>query len=520
NGTPGHGQEECKVLEYTTVCENKPGIGWCENKKTSCVPKDCAKYMGAGYHLAGNNYPGYNRCACVKDCGPNTCPVPTCKKQICDPTSGSLPGNGGGVSPRSLSTCGVQNITGEKSVCNFSTGVWQCSHETDPCVAVSPEDLGDPCDGRPTHPDAVEGNTCGIKRIDLCRINDSCSGVDATTKCVLNTDVGNKCFTGEITTNGCSNGHYKTCEDCKWSECSSCDLNTKPESQEKECMTADGRCGTKILTNAYCDNGNWVFADDPNIECDGHYGLAPNNPPNSIWVAGNCFKQHQEWQCKISGWEAVPTGPYYTDNQTGVWVGGGLFGQMHFHANNCSNDNKDINGNPLPSGVWCENCIQHKCPESAVRNVHYGNKCWKSFKDDYVLALHNSLVVHRGDICMTRFPPNFLACATGFVNSQIGHTTQQCQQSNIWQCNPTNSPYLGEREVIQVSSEELINYCATASYPTKLATDYVLSGNIPYQGIIPCLDGQGAWLICSPYEIPNANFDVCSELPSQPIYSD
>ena len=393
---PGYNLEPCGIYQYSTICVKNSHGEWCESVDKACVPKDCEKLLGPGFHLAEGNYPGFNRCACVKDCGNNTCSFPNCKKRICDPNTaqGGIQRSRKQSQNNLLSTCGVQNIINIKEKCNYSTGILQCLSETDECQAVIPDGLGDSCDGRPEHANAVEGNSCGIKKIDLCRLNDSCSGVDTTLKCGINDSLGYKCFTGETTTTGCPNGQHKICNDCKWSSCTKCDPATKPVSQNKECLTNDGRCGIKTLTEAYCDEntGSWIFVDDPNAECDGQYGNSPNPLPPVPAGVGNCFKQNQEWQCRIDGWTPVATGPYFTDQTTGVWVGGGLMGQGTFYHNNCSNDNKDINGNPLPEGTWCENCIQHRCADGSVNNIHYGNKCWVSVKDSYTVYLHNNIL--------------------------------------------------------------------------------------------------------------------------------
>ena len=634
NGNSGHGEEGCGVYKYNTVCERNSQGEWCENTRKNCVPKDCEDLMGAGFHLAGNDYSGFNKCACVKDCREDTCSVLSCKKQICDAGVNLSQGGRGKSQALTEATCGIQNITIRKGECNFSTGSWECVTEADECVAVRPEGLGETCDGKHEHPDAVEGNSCGVKKVDLCEINDSCSGVDTTLKCEVNTSAGYKCFSGETSTTGCPEGQHKVCNDCKWSSCqymecdcsglsqleemyvpgtqeckkyaqacvrneetkqcewqykmdaeiwaqpgydcitgsnpipcegddrvsggnnggnggdggtninisgsftghlfcnncrysacTNCDPANKPEPHIRNCFTSDGKCG-KIMTDSYCDEsaGYWTVIDDPNMECDGIYGPKPTEPLSPILVGGGCFKQNQDWKCKLNGWVVTPTGPYYTDGDTGVWVeGGGLLGQnAQFHVNNCTNDNKDIHGNPLPNGMWCENCIQHRCPEGAVHNINYGNKCWKSFKDDYVLALNNSmLTLTKGEICVTSYPADFLACATGFEGVHIGPAPDHCVIGNAWQCQSTSSPYYGPREVIQVSSTDLIDYCKNALHPSKLATDFVYTENIRYSGVNFCIDhGMQLYRYCDPYIIADANFDVCSELPPEIIYSD
>jgi len=244
--TPG-----CGLITYTKTCEYNESAGkYCEKEATHCYAKDCKALFGEGYHLAGPNYPGHNKCDCVKDCDQN---VPhgvadicgtsgSCNSiQICDPCSsssqqGQQGGNDRGGDLLLNSCCGWQKTDHNTVECNFSTGEWECVNHEDPCNEV-PSDAGKPCDGTsitPVDPHIVEGNQCGIVKINQCKINDSCSGADAITSCELKGS--SACFEGQISTEGCENGEQKVCgSDCQWSDCApagDCDCSDIPKPTE------------------------------------------------------------------------------------------------------------------------------------------------------------------------------------------------------------------------------------------------------------------------------------------------
>lgn len=383
SGGSGGGNEQvegCGLITYTKTCELFPNGKYCEKEATHCYTKNCKALFGEGYHLAGPNYPGHNKCDCVKECDQN---VPhgvadicgtngSCSSiQICDPCSsssqqGQQGGNdrGGDILPDSC--CGWQKTDHNTVECNLSTGEWECVNHADPCNEV-PSDAGKPCDGTsitPVDPHIVEGNQCGIMKITQCKINDSCSGADAITSCELKGS--SACFEGQISTEGCENGEQKVCgSDCKWSDCGSgsgCDPNNKltpgqtdvnGNTNIRACHIKDGIededkfCGTETTNKQECDeNGNWYW-DFTDVEC-ANVQEKPDSPPQTGSGSYLCYAHEGIRECTLSG------NQYYW-NQTG-WT------DWHLKAGaNCGTIGQILGGTENFPIFCSEFCKAAKC---------------------------------------------------------------------------------------------------------------------------------------------------------------
>ena len=393
NGGGNAQQEGCGIITYVRSCDWNEGTGgYCINETIHCYPKVCPQ----GYHLANTNYPGYNKCDCIKDCDLNVphsvadiCHMNTNPIEICNPCTNSslvIPdiNNRGGGSP-SLNPdecCGYRAVN-HAVECNYQTGEWQCVNNN-PCTQVT-GDVGENCDGHDIYPDATQGNTCGVKKFSQCKLNDSFSGADLITTCELKT--GNACFEGQTRTCPNDPSLVQVCgNDCQWSACGvpsgcECDPAQQPQwpnpilevpgGNGNECLmykptciqNPDGTCQWDVNTNeigyhpgANCLTGDkmWVNTGpgypqrdivDPENQC-------PGGKAQCECIRG-CMQQPSNSQQEYC-LGTCPGGPScdFCNNGTGGGGGGG-------------NGGGGIGGNCIPPAQGCGNRIWCEHPQVA-----------------------------------------------------------------------------------------------------------------------------------------------------------
>ena len=326
---PGNDQPQkytCGIYYDTHICNEGTGE-WQDTHE--CVYKaNYCENLGPGYVL------NTRTCECVRQCSQSIphgvndiCGVPLHPIQVCDPCHESqnqvvepeIPGRGASPkgSPKGDVGNGVQNqvqehccgyrATGGESVeCNYETGEWECV-SSNTCTRVDSEEIGQPCDG-----DGTAGNQCGIQAYLGCRLNDSFSGVEVLTYCVLNTAAGNECFDGqtkECTIPGTNETGVEHCVDCKWDHhcaqgnCGAPDACTPGETQP--CPE------NPALTQTCNDNCEWGQCGPNTQNCEGipdTLGIVPWNGTSQCYMYQHVCVQGQDgtWQWAIDENVVVP----------------------------------------------------------------------------------------------------------------------------------------------------------------------------------------------------------------------
>ncbi len=361
----------CGNFKYTKTCEPNSQGQYCVTTKRTCEPKDCELLHGEGWHLAGLNFPGHDRCDCIKECtGPQpsiseVCPqIPNCNKQICDPCTSSVSAyihnnEKSGDSILEDSCCGVQNTLHNRVECDYSTGQWACVNDEDPCERIEVTGAGEDCDGTDQYPEATEGNTCGVKKFDHCSLDQTCDIIPSFS-CVLKSE--NQCFDGQTRTCTLEDGTQgvEHCVECKWdNNCvNPCDLpDACTPGDTQECPD------NPELTQTCNENCQWVGCE----ECNGIPMLQDLFVPNTA----SCLKYNQEcikneetnaweWQYTTETW----VNDYGEDNNciTGMVA-------------SCNNFNATSNGggkgmvNPC-----CDLACQNSCRLSCTTNGQIHNE--------------------------------------------------------------------------------------------------------------------------------------------------
>ena len=362
SGTPEIGGEilgtlMCGVKATYKVCEE--GKPWAY--KTKCVYKaDYCATLGDGFQLNPDN------CECEKECDtssmPTACSTPVHSIEVCDPCENSTSvitelddkgGAKGGTksgtkgktdvnnSVQLSSCCGYRNTT-TTTVCNKQTGQWECVNNNT-CTPVNSDEIGQPCDGLGT-----AGNQCGIKKYKDCRINDSFSGAEVVTSCVINADAGNECFDGAVRDKiDLSSGVtvHERCVSCQW---------------DSNCVSPSG-----------CDIANPICQPDDQRDCPDAPGLIQTCNDNCEWgectVAENsgCGEEPEQNACCHQDYECVSLNGIYKWVKKGACV---------LNANaQC-----DPSSNNL-SALGIESCNPTTCKASCKGNGrYYEGKCYEA----------------------------------------------------------------------------------------------------------------------------------------------
>lgn len=345
------------------------------------------------------------------------------------------------------------------------------------------------------------------------------------------------CETGTTDSTGCPPGEQKTCVNCQWSKCA-IPSNCNPNNQltgvgTRACTTGNGaseRCGTQTTNKQTCDTytGLWQW-DFTNVPC---LNLVPKpKEPPYYTTSDGCLKKQEEYVCKnpskwtweFSGWE----GNWKATGTANFGLLGGLI------PYNCSKDHGNIglNGQPLNDNIWCEDCLQYKCPDNAVRNIH-NKRCYKKSDKDFKVFTINNLYNHAvtsqlSDACITLYDctnesttiwengetncqdaPHYRACSRASNGLYIGGEANPCNAENKDIC-------LDEKRSVEILEGSLpsdLEYCRTSLSPWKVATNVSIPPDNP---IIYEAKFCGLTLfippVCEPYPV-TTNVRACDRV--------
>ena len=312
-----------------------------------------------------------NNCNCVQEqttCDPNTKP-----SWDGDVTSTR------GVAPPPAPNCTVScGYLYRRAKCNMENKQWEEDENGSGSLCATYMPKTQNCQGEGT-----AGSSCGVQHVidESCELNDgvvgnkkyyqlsfaedfhivSPSSGNKWSDCALPANDNTACWEGatEVCTINGQQG-VKTCTDCHWGECvqntPTCPTTPNPSgSNIRSCNNGNPElyCGTQTGT-AKCDASTgykWIW-DFTNAPCD----ISPDNSTyNSTPIAcsNNCMVREGIYSCV----------PYYNQqfghNMYG-WQSTGQYTDCHLKDGaNCSNNYG------LPTGVYCINCQQKRCPNGS-----------------------------------------------------------------------------------------------------------------------------------------------------------